>query len=662
MMPRKTSLKFRARKQTRIELCRLRIRNLAQHYAKRFAESHWTDERHSLLPELHFALITAIVLALSSLSVNAQTTYSEKASTTASTEKKATTSEQPALPRRLPLVAPDYVAPKREMPSLERVGVNEGDSLPLSLHDAIRLALENNNDIRASRIDVEMAEQDLTASRGAYDPRLFSESYFERTSTPIASFLGGSNSGSLKVNNATSQIGMSGLAPKFGGSYQVDMSATRYSSNNFFNSLNPAVSSKLSFSYTQPLMKGLRTDDTRRQIEIAKKNLTLTDVQFRQRATEIITQVEQAYWELVHALRNLQVQVEAVKQSRAQVETNKRQVAQGVLAPIDVVEAEAQVKNFEQNLYSAQENVTRSENLLKTLLLPDRSASLWSRALLPVTPITLEAPRMLLADAVTIALANRFELAQLKTNGDINQINQKFYRDQTKPQIDLTVNYSTNGYAGTLTDNENPLMNDLTSLQKRVAELSTIAGLPTQSPSNFSSVPVDLQGSYGQSLSNMLGQDNPTVKVGVRISLPLKNRTAKAELGKSLAEGRRLETVRAQTEQLIEADVRNTMQSVRSVEARMSAAAAAREAAEQQYTSEQRKFQSGMSTVYLVLQRQTDLVVARGRELQTQTDLNKAIAEFQRAIGNIFTYRNVAVITDGLRLEQSQDQNRTGER
>ena len=328
-------------------------------------------------------------------------------------------------------------------------------------------------------------------------------------------------------------------------------------------------------------------------------------------------------------------------------------VAQGVLAPIDVVEAEAQVKIYEQNVYAAQEEVTRTENALKTLMLPDRNAQLWSRALLPVTPVNLEAPRMLLSEAISMALENRFELAEVRTSKDINEINKRFYRDQTKPQVDLEVSYSSNGYAGTLSDNDNPILNGLTSLERRVAELSTIAGLPVLPANTFNSIPADLQGGYGRALSNLLGQDNPTVRVGVRISLPLKNRTAKAELGHSLAEGRRLESVRAQTEQLIEAEVRNAIQRVRSVEASMAAAAAVRVAAEQQYTSEQRKFQAGMSTVFLVLQRQTDLIAARGRELQTQTDLNKAIAEFQRATGNTFRYRNVAVASDGLRLEQS---------
>src|SRR5262245_14316679 len=93
----------------------------------------------------------------------------------------------------------------------ERVGVESADALPLSLNEAIRLALENNNDIRTSRIDVEKAEYRLTATRGAYDPQLFSETYFERNSTPFASFLGGNNIGSLKTKDFTSRIGMSGL-------------------------------------------------------------------------------------------------------------------------------------------------------------------------------------------------------------------------------------------------------------------------------------------------------------------------------------------------------------------------------------------------------------------------------------------------------------------
>src|SRR5262252_3604357 len=290
-----------------------------------------------------------------------------------------------------------YAAPKKPLPPLTRVGVDAAEPLALTLNDAIRQALENNNDIATSRIDVEMSEDDLTAARGAYDPRMTAETYFQHNRQPLTSFLGGSGTGSLATNELDNQFGISGLSPRAGGSYKFAFTSTRASSDNFFNDLNPIHSNSFSINYTQPLMRGRRTDDTRRRIEIAKKNLSLSDVQFRQRAIEVITKVETAYWDLVFALRNFQVQTEAANQARQQVETNRRQVQQGVLAPIDITEAEAQVKIYEQNVYSAQEEITRAENVLKTLMLADHHAETWSRALLPVTPVSLEAPRLSLA-------------------------------------------------------------------------------------------------------------------------------------------------------------------------------------------------------------------------------------------------------------------------
>jgi hypothetical protein len=144
-------------------------------------------------------------------------------------------------------------------------------------------------------------------------------------------------------------------------------------------------------------------------------------------------------------------------------------------------------------------------------------------------------------------------------------------------------------------------------------------------------------------LSSLFGQNYSTVRAGVRLSLPLRDSTAEANLGRSLAEGSRLATQRRQAEILIETDVRNTTQAVRSAEARLASAAASRSSAEQQFESEQRKLQNGSSTVFFVLQRQTDLVAARGRELQAQTDLNKAIAAFRRATGNTLEANGVAV-------------------
>jgi HAE1 family hydrophobic/amphiphilic exporter-1 len=554
------------------------------------------------------------------------------------------------LPPDPPPVAPDYRAPQRPLPSAERVGVNVNDQASLSLADAIRLALKNSNDIDESRTDVRIAEYSLNAARGVYDPVFSTESFFERATTPTSSTLGGAGaSGSVTQTDATGAFRLGGFSPKGGGSYELDFSSTRLTTTNQNVTLNPQFPTAFTLTYAQPILRGLRFDNNRRQIEIAKKNLTLTDAQFRQRVIDVISQIEQAYWDLAFALRNLQVQIDAVKQARVQVESNQRLVAQGVLAPIDIVAAQTQVTTFEQSVYAAQAAVTVAENTLKTLILPDRTASLWSRAITPVTPVNLEAPRVPVEAAVKAALESRPDLAQLRTSRSINEVNVRYFRDQTRPQVDLVGTYTTQGLAGTLVPpNPNSTRGTSPLLVQRVNDLSALAGLqplPT-TVSTAATVAPNLVGGYAQSLTNLLQQNYPTARVGVRLSLPLRNRTAEANLGGALAQGTRITSQLRQAEQLVEADVRNTLQAVRSAEARLQSAAASRSSAEQQYASQQRQFRAGTTTVFLVLQSQTTLLAARAAELQAQTDLNKSISRLQRATGNTLNANNVAVRTD----------------
>jgi outer membrane protein len=572
------------------------------------------------------------------------------------------------LPDDPPPIAPGYEAPERPLPSAERVGVDTTAQTPLTLEDAVRFALENNNDIDTARINVQLSEFDLTAARGVYDPIISSESFYERSVRPVSSTIGGGANGSTTQTDFTGSFRFGGFSPFGGGAYQVDFASARLTTNNRFVTLNPQFPTAAVITYTQPLWRGFRFDDRRRRIEIARRNVSLSDAQFRQQVIDVIAQIENAYWDLAFALRSLQVQLDAVRQARIQVESNRRQVAQGTLAPIDVVAADAQVTTFEQSVYSAQEAVTRAENVLKTLMLPDRTNPLWQQALVPISPIDLAPPRVTLETAVAGALQSRPEIAQLQTQAEINRIDTRFFRDQTRPQIDLVGTYNPVGLAGTFVPREsNPIGggdNSDTAIFNRINELSARAGLePLLSPTpTTSTVNENLVGGYGTSLGNLIGNDYPTVRVGVRVQLPLRNRTAQANLGRSLAAGTQIQNLRAQLEQLIEADVRNTLQSVRSAEARLAAAASSRSSAEQQYASEQRQFAAGTSTLFLVLQRQTELIAARGRELQAQTDLNKSIALFQRATGNTLAVNNVSIRSDVPAVRQLEMQTNTSPR
>ena len=533
---------------------------------------------------------------------------------------------------------------QKPLPEQSRVGVDMNKQQPLSLREALSMALANNKDIEVARQNVRIAEFDLRGAQGAYDPRFTTSAFYERAENPISSFLSGGQNGSTIQTDYTATARLEGQSPVLGGTYRLDFSSIKLNTNNQFTALNPQYPTALTFSYTQPLWRGLKIDNSRRQIEIARKNLSLTDAQFRQRAIDTITNVQRAYWDLVFALRSLQVQRDAVSVARTQLEHNKRLVNEGQLAPIDVVAAEAQISTYEQAVFSALEEVSRAENNLKNMIAENHLADIWNASIVPTDPVELTVPDVSLPDALKAAMENRPELQQSNVLREINQIDQRYYKDQTKPTIDLVGSYGVSGLAGLVSSNVvNPFTQSSVQVRQRVDELSAIAGLeplPVIPPQTFSP---DLLGGYGQSLQNLLANRYGTAKVGVQISLPLRNRTAEAQLGRSLVEGERLGTQREQLEQTIQVDVRNALQAVRSSEARLRAAGATRQANEQQFASEQRKLDAGQSTTFLVLQRQTELTDARALELKAQTDLNKAIADLQRATGNSLNVNSIVV-------------------
>jgi HAE1 family hydrophobic/amphiphilic exporter-1 len=539
----------------------------------------------------------------------------------------------------VPPVAPDFRAPQKPLPELSRVGVDMNRQQPLSLRDALSMALENNKDIEVARENVRIAEFDLRGAQGIYDPRFTSSAFYERAENPIASFLSGGQNGSTIQSDYTATAHLEGQTPKLGGNYRLDFSSIRLTTNNQFTALSPQYPTALTFSYTQPLWRGLKIDNNRRQIEIARKNLSLTDAQFRQRAIDTITNVQRAYWDLVFALRSLQVQRDAVSVARTQLQHNKRLVTEGQLAPIDVVAAEAQISTYEQGVFSALEEVSRAENNLKNMIAQNQKAEIWSASIVPTDPVELTVPNVTLPDALKTAMENRPELQQSNVLQEINKIDQRYFKDQTKPAIDLVGTYGVTGLAGAIsTSGINPFTQSSLQVRQRVDELSALVGLdplPIIPPQTFSP--------DGQSLQNLVANRYGTARIGVQVSLPLRNRTAEAQLGRSLVEGERLGTQREQLEQTIQVDVRNALQAVRSSEARLRAAVATREANEQQFASEQRKLDAGQSTTFLVLERQTSLTEARGLELKAQTDLNKAIADLQRATGNALRVNSIVV-------------------
>ena len=533
----------------------------------------------------------------------------------------------------VPTVAPGYENHDLSLPELDRVGVDATDQKTLTMSDAIEMALKSNLDIEVSRKNEIETEFDLKAARGVYQPRFTGQTYYDRTTTPNTSVF--STNQKQTVGTLLGNAGITAYIPRWGTVLGSQFNNNRFTTDNPISILSPQMNSSLGFSVTQPLFRGRKFDTNRHNIEIAKRNIHISDTQFRQRAIETVAAVQRSYWDLTFALRNLQVQRDAVRDAKQQLEHNKRLVNEGQLAPIDIVAAETQVANFEQAVYDALNTVNLAENVLKGLISPNRENSIWAQSITPVESVEQVVPNPALTDAVATALSNRPELEINATQRDINRVDQRLYKDQRKPQIDLVASYTTAGIGGALNpDFRNPFATTVCLVptspgcialqQQQQTFLGAIGGSPT-------------------AFTDLFQNKYPSFRIGVNFNIPLfgRDRTASALYGKSLVEAERLDTQREQLEQNVQIDVRNAIQAVRTNEARLRAASIARENSQRQYESEQRKLDNGQSDVYRVLDRQTALAAAQSAELRARTDLNKSIADYERATGSTLKANNV---------------------
>jgi HAE1 family hydrophobic/amphiphilic exporter-1 len=542
------------------------------------------------------------------------------------------------------LVATPCAAQEESLPP--RIGVSGGPPQSLTLDAAVRLALEQNNDVAIARLETDASRQDIQAALGVFDPRFLPTFGYRHSVSPVANSIGGASSGKLDEKRGDATATLAGLSPWAGGSFAVDFTASKVQSSNTNLRLNPQFPSFFGASYTQPLVRGRRIDVNRYQVLISRKAADLTDQQLTLVLMDQLSLVEQAYWDLVFATGNLGVQLTALAQARSQVDSNERQVREGRLAPIDVVEAQTQVAIFAQTVATARQSLTAAENRLKSLMLSDRHQPLWSLALTPDAPNDRPLPALSLEDAVRLAMTRRPELSSVDVTLAQNALDQELFADQTKPRVDLTGQYTLSGLAGTsVTQPTNPLGRTDPALLARLNDLSLRAGLADVELTQSTTTPLPpfLIGGLGDSLANVLNRRFPTALVQVSLDMPLGNRTAKANLAKSRIAETGLKRQRQQLEQAIEAEVRNALQAVQSADQRLAAASSQRHDAEEQYASERRRFDSGLSTVFLVLQRQQTLVTAQALELRARTDLNAAVAIFDRAVGATLEQHGVRI-------------------
>jgi len=549
--------------------------------------------------------------------------------------------------------------PLPPMPNLTRLGVTTDNTLTLSLNDAVKRALENNNDIEMARDDVRIAETQLRSLEGIYQPIFSVTPQIDKRITPQQSSLGGSGrSGTTTSTTLSLSPSLNKSFELGGGNYTLNFANSHTNTSSTFSLINPYYSSNLSLTFTQPLLRNRSIDNNRRTIRIQKKRLEQSDADFRLRTIEVISRVQQAYWELVFALRDQQNQLANLNLSRENLRRVEAQIAVGTQAPLARAEVQTELANRESALLVSVQNVSIAENNLKQLIAKDPTVPEWSAQITPTDTPKFDATPVNLIDALKEARENRPELRRLRLQDDINKIDLQYFKNQTKPQIDLQSTLATTGLAGKDASGApvagtlfpliagDPTINTSAFLLQQIRDIQTRAAFPVATVPLVAALggpPTDLIGGYGKDLSNLFGFKTRNVTIGVAIQFPLKNQTAEADLAGARIQKEQLQASIRSQDQIIEVDVRNAAQAVETSRRRVLAAREARANAEMQLEGEQRLYQVGRSTTFLLFQRENALTNARNAELRAETDYNKALADLQRATSTTLRANNIVV-------------------
>jgi len=558
--------------------------------------------------------------------------------------------------------------------------VHDG-KLELTLQDAVELALENSLDIVVQRYAPWFADLDILKAdsggfgRGSqntavssstanipvlnFDPVLTTTLGIDSRQTPVNNPLTSGTGTGTATSTTPPSLGSHSSTYNFqytqglqtGTNIFVSWNNTRSSTSSIFNLFNPAVQTSIFIGFQQQLLNGFGPSVNTRNIRIAKNNRKIADWAFTQQAITTVTNTVTDYWELVYARENVKVQQQAVDVAAKLYSDNKKQLEIGTMAPLDVTRAESELATDRQNLIVAQTVQLQNEQILKNAISKNPLApNLINVEIipteLPVRPELVEAPTF--EDAVKEAFAKRPELQEQALNLLNGDIDVKATRNALLPVATLSAEYGTVGLSGnSLITNSSAIAGSavVDASGNAVNGIDPTTGLPVPIfiPSTLTNVTGVNNGGLGSALSQAFHSQFPDFNAQLTVTLPIRNRSAQADNQRAILTQRQLEAQLQQLKNAALLDVRNSYIALVQDRAQVDAAAKARELQQQTFDAEQKKYQLGASTVYLVIQTQRDLIAAQGTELRALANLVEAKANYERSVGRTLEVNRVTV-------------------
>ena len=497
-----------------------------------------------------------------------------------------------------------------------------GPRVTLTLEDAVKRALENNLDIAVQRIGQQTYDVDIASIRSVYSPTLSSIVSSSNSKNASTSTISGGQTGAT-INNSTFLFngGLTQDVPWAGGGFNLQLDNRRSETSNTTATINPQYNPTWSAAYNQPLLRDFKIDTTRQQLLVTRINQDISDIQLRQVTINTVANVRNAYWDFVFAVQSVETSKQSLALAEELYRNNQAKVEIGTMAPIDVVQAQAQVAAQRQQLVTAEGSQRTAEIALKRLIVSGTNDPLWMSTIDPTDRPDFAPEPIDVVAAIQRALSARTDILRARKDLEANDVTLRYLQNQRLPQVDFQTRYASTGIGG------NRLLT---------------AGSDGNGVNRGEVIGID-PGGYLDALSTLFRNRLPTWSVGLNMTYNIGTSSADASVARARIQQNQIEVQLRQIDLEVTSDVNNAAIQVQNTAESVQAAQAARDLAQQQLDAENSKFSVGMSTNFQVVQFQRDLSTAQNNELRAVLAYRKAVVEFDRvqqtgAGGNITVF------------------------
>ncbi|MEE4271932.1 MAG: TolC family protein [Thermoanaerobaculales bacterium] len=490
-----------------------------------------------------------------------------------------------------------------------------GQEMNLNLEAAYQLALHRNLNLQVGRFSIAAADENIFANTGIFDPNFIASVNGSFTRSPSSTLLDGAEV--TESRRTQMGIGINQLLPT--GTYlELTTGGLRNASNSTFYFLNPNYNADLSLSLRQPLLDGFGTLINRAGIVIAEISRDRTATGFEATVVSTLSDVENAYWDLVAARRAIDVANQSLTLAEQLLSETEERVKVGTSAPIDTVQSEATVATRRQDQITRRNAASNAEDTLKAVLGFDDPRE-WMTTITTTENYDYEPITPDLREAIETAHRMRPEIREKLLELEQLDVNEKMAHHRTLPSLDLEASYGWGGVDG-----------DAIIEDPDTGEETKIDG-------------DGFRGAYDQ-----LGDwDFPHWTVGLNLSVPIGNNDAKATLAQRRYEARRGAVELAALKQEITRQVRFAVRALYDGAANVDAAEASVVLAERNVEAEQTKFDNGLSTNYQLSQIQEDLANAQLTLIQAHLAYRKAMVGYHVATGTLLDRHDVKIVDPG---------------